>query len=102
MVHKGNRGVQRRGGWGGREGEWLEKLKGRKNMPGETQRKKEKDEEKERGGAIRSLKREILKTRQSETEKNQNTGRGEEWENQRERRGTRHTGGAGPQGRRRP
>lgn len=88
-------------GW--KRGRVVRKIKGQKKICQEKHRGRKKRTKKKRGGGgIRSLKREILKTRQSETEKNQNTGRGEEWENQRERRGTRHTGGAGPQGRRRP
>lgn len=51
-----------------KRGRMVRKLKGRKNMPAETQRKKEKDEEKERG-AIRSRKREILNRKESETKK---------------------------------
>lgn len=87
-------------GW--KRGRVVRKIKEQKKYARRNTEEERKGRRKRKRGAIRSRKREILKTRESETEKNQNTGRGEEWENQRERRGARHTGGAGPQGRRRP
>lgn len=59
----------------------VRKIKGQKNMPAETQRKKRKGRRKREGGPSDREKREILKRRESETKKKKGTehGQGRNW-----------------------